>query len=147
MVRRHDSESLEYQTRVKRIVGGVGFSNGCRLRSIASARKRWVRFLPINSMRNNRPASDFGSCRAPAPLALSWTMDKLGPICRAWRHGIVLSAIHGPDGTTARTQPQRSTGTPTSTGGKLRLGYLKADFEQQPPPQQTSRGERRKRTL
>ena len=32
-------------------------------------------------------------------MALSWTMDKLGPLCRAVEDcAIVLSAIHGPDG-------------------------------------------------
>ena len=32
-------------------------------------------------------------------MALSWTMDKLGPICRSVEDcALVLDAIHGPDG-------------------------------------------------
>src|SRR4029079_7396906 len=41
----------------------------------------------------------FGFVPRTGAMALSWTMDKLGPICRAVEDtAIVLSAIHGPDG-------------------------------------------------
>src|SRR5882724_1253088 len=41
----------------------------------------------------------FGLVPRTGAMALSWTMDKLGPICRAVEDcGIVLNAIYGPDG-------------------------------------------------
>src|SRR6185503_11325226 len=41
----------------------------------------------------------FGRVSRYGAMALSWTMDKLGPICRsATDCGLVLAAIQGPDG-------------------------------------------------
>ncbi len=41
----------------------------------------------------------FGFVPRTGAMALSWTMDKLGPLCRAVEDcAIVLDAIHGPDG-------------------------------------------------
>jgi len=100
----------EYQTRVKRIVGGAGFSNGCRLRSICHRlRKRWVSISsPSTRCGTTGLRPTFGFVPRTGAMALSWTMDKLGPICRAVEDtAIVLSAIHGPDGHD-RTVTQRS---------------------------------------
>ena len=41
----------------------------------------------------------FGLVPRTGAMALSWTMDKLGPICRSVEDcALVLEAIHGPDG-------------------------------------------------
>src|SRR5260221_6878874 len=72
-------------------------------------------------------------------MALSWAMDKLGPICRAVEDtAIVLSAIYGPDGHDRTVHNAAFNWDANLDWRKLRVGYLKADFEQQPPPQQPS---------
>jgi Asp-tRNA(Asn)/Glu-tRNA(Gln) amidotransferase A subunit family amidase len=69
-------------------------------------------------------------------MALSWTMDKLGPLCRAVEDtAIVLSAIHGPDGHDRTVHNAAFNWDATLDWRKLRVGYLKTDFELQPPQQ------------
>jgi Asp-tRNA(Asn)/Glu-tRNA(Gln) amidotransferase A subunit family amidase len=68
-------------------------------------------------------------------MALSWTMDKLGPICRSVEDtAIVLSAIHGPDGHDRTVHDVAFNWDANLDWRKLRVGYLKADFELTPPP-------------
>ena len=81
----------------------------------------------------------YGLVSRHGAMALSWTMDKLGPICRAVEDtAIVLSAIHGPDGHDRTVHNAAFNWDATLDWRKLRVGYLKSDFELQPPPQQTS---------
>jgi Asp-tRNA(Asn)/Glu-tRNA(Gln) amidotransferase A subunit family amidase len=81
----------------------------------------------------------FGFVPRTGAMALSWTMDKLGPICRAVEDtAIVLSAIHGTDGHDRTVHNAAFNWDATLDWRKLRVGYLKSDFELQPPPQQTS---------
>ncbi|HKT51168.1 MAG TPA: amidase [Candidatus Angelobacter sp.] len=76
----------------------------------------------------------FGMVPRTGAMALSWTMDKLGPLCRAVEDcSIVLSAIHGPDG---KDRTVKNVAFNWDGGGdwkKLRVGYLAKDFELQPP--------------
>lgn len=63
-------------------------------------------------------------------MSLSWTMDKIGPICRTVEDcAIVLNAIQGADekDPTARNAPFNY--QPKVNWKKLRIGYLKSDFE------------------
>ena len=78
----------------------------------------------------------FGLVPRTGAMALSWSMDKLGPICRAVEDcAIVLHAIHGPDGRDRSVQPAFFNWDASLDWRKLRVGYLKADFESpQPPP-------------
>ncbi|HVG90533.1 MAG TPA: amidase, partial [Alphaproteobacteria bacterium] len=77
----------------------------------------------------------FGFVPRTGAMALSWTMDKLGPICRAVEDtAIVLSAIHGPDGHDRTVQNAAFNWDANLDWRKLRVGYLKSDFELQPPP-------------
>src|SRR5712692_2900809 len=78
----------------------------------------------------------FGLVPRTGAMALSWSMDKLGPICRAVEDcAIVLHAIHGPDGRDRSVQPAFFNWDANLDWRKLRVGYLKADFESpQPPP-------------
>lgn len=63
-------------------------------------------------------------------------MDKLGPICRAVEDtAIVLSAIYGPDGHDRTVRDAAFNWDANLDWRKLRVGYLKADFEIQPPQQ------------
>lgn len=63
-------------------------------------------------------------------MALSWTMDKLGPICRTVEDcALVLEAIYGPDGrdpTVADVPFVWDASVPLSN---LRIGFVKSAFE------------------
>jgi Asp-tRNA(Asn)/Glu-tRNA(Gln) amidotransferase A subunit family amidase len=81
----------------------------------------------------------FGFVPRTGAMALSWTMDKLGPICRSVEDtAIVLNTIHGPDGHDRTVHSAAFNWDANLDWRKLRVGYLKADFEQQTPPQQTA---------
>lgn len=71
----------------------------------------------------------FGRVSRSGAMALSWTMDKLGPLCRSVEDcALVLEAIHGADGedATARTVPfPWDAGQPISD---LRVGYVPEAF-------------------
>jgi Asp-tRNA(Asn)/Glu-tRNA(Gln) amidotransferase A subunit family amidase len=77
----------------------------------------------------------FGFVPRTGAMALSWTMDKLGPLCRAVEDtAIVLSAIHGPDGHDRTVHNAAFNWDANLDWRKLRVGYLKDDFELSPPP-------------
>jgi Asp-tRNA(Asn)/Glu-tRNA(Gln) amidotransferase A subunit family amidase len=78
----------------------------------------------------------FGLVPRTGAMALSWTMDKLGPICRAVEDcAIVLSTIHGPDGHDRTVHLAAFNWDANLDWRKLRVGYLKNDFELQPANQ------------
>ena len=63
-------------------------------------------------------------------MALSWSMDKLGPICRAVEDcALVLEAIYGPDDKDPSVKNAAFHWDAGLDWRKLRVGYLKADFE------------------
>jgi Asp-tRNA(Asn)/Glu-tRNA(Gln) amidotransferase A subunit family amidase len=72
----------------------------------------------------------FGRVPRTGAMALSWTMDKLGPICRSVEDcALVLDAIHGPDGQdlTVHDRPFRwDASIPLRS---IRVGYVKAAFD------------------
>jgi Asp-tRNA(Asn)/Glu-tRNA(Gln) amidotransferase A subunit family amidase len=66
-------------------------------------------------------------------MALSWSMDKLGPLCRSVEDcGLVLEAIYGPDGEDPTVHDVPFNWNAGLDIKKLRVGYLKADFEHEP---------------
>ncbi|MGB8028084.1 MAG: amidase [Terracidiphilus sp.] len=79
----------------------------------------------------------FGMVPRTGAMALSWTMDKLGPICRSVEDcALVLDVIHGPDG------KDLSAGAsidfhwnPDFDWRSLRVGYFKSEFDPLPPLQ------------
>lgn len=76
----------------------------------------------------------FGFVPRTGAMALSWTMDKLGPICRAVEDtAIVLHAIYGPDGQDRSVRDAAFNWDATLDWRKLRVGYFKEDFELKPP--------------
>jgi Asp-tRNA(Asn)/Glu-tRNA(Gln) amidotransferase A subunit family amidase len=78
----------------------------------------------------------FGFVPRTGAMALSWTMDKLGPICRAVEDtAIVLSAIYGPDGRDRTVHSAAFNWDANLDWRKLRVGYLKSDFELEMPAQ------------
>ena len=75
----------------------------------------------------------FGFVPRTGAMALSWSMDKLGPICRAVEDcAFVLHAIYGPDGSDRAVQPAAFNWNADLDWHKLRVGYLKTDFEPRP---------------
>lgn len=86
----------------------------------------------------------FGMVPRTGAMALSWTMDKLGPLCRAVEDcAIVLSAIHGPDGKDRTVKNVAFNWDGGVDWRKLRVGYLAKDFELQPPqPEQQPKEEK-----
>jgi Asp-tRNA(Asn)/Glu-tRNA(Gln) amidotransferase A subunit family amidase len=69
-------------------------------------------------------------------MALSWTMDKLGPIARSVEDcALVLEAISGSDGKDLSAAPVRFDRTAHLDWRRLRIGYLKSEFDAQPPLQ------------
>ncbi len=73
----------------------------------------------------------FGFVPRTGAMALSWTMDKLGPICRSAEDcALVLNAICGPDGKDTSVYPFASFHwNPGLDWKALRIGYLKSAFE------------------
>lgn len=78
----------------------------------------------------------FGLVPRTGAMALSWTMDKLGPICRAVEDtALVLSAIYGPNGHDRSVQNAAFNWNANLDWRKLRVGYFKSEFELKPPEQ------------
>ena len=72
----------------------------------------------------------FGRVPRTGAMALSWTMDKLGPICRSAEDcALVLDAIYGPDGQDNSVIPADFHWDATLSPKKLRIGYVKSAFD------------------
>jgi Asp-tRNA(Asn)/Glu-tRNA(Gln) amidotransferase A subunit family amidase len=72
----------------------------------------------------------FGFVPRTGAEALSWTMDKIGPICRAVEDcALVLSAIYGQDGHDLSVQPAAFNWDASFDWRKLRVGYIKSAFD------------------
>jgi Asp-tRNA(Asn)/Glu-tRNA(Gln) amidotransferase A subunit family amidase len=66
-------------------------------------------------------------------MALSWTMDKIGPMCRSVEDcALVFNAIYGPDGRDDSVIDAPFEWNPDVPLSKLRIGYVKTEFEPQP---------------
>jgi len=63
-------------------------------------------------------------------MALSWTMDKLGPICRSVEDcALVLDAIYGPDGKDNSVISADYHWNANLSPKRLRVGYVKSAFD------------------
>lgn len=72
----------------------------------------------------------FGFVPRTGAMALAWTMDKLGPICRAVEDcAVVMQAIYGPDGKDFSARDERFEWDAQFNWKQLRIGYLKREFE------------------
>ncbi|HJQ09919.1 MAG TPA: amidase [Gemmatimonadaceae bacterium] len=102
--------------------GLVGFSIGSEtLGSISSPSTRC-------GTTGLRPT--FGRVPRTGAMALSWTMDKLGPICRSVEDcAIVLDAIYGPDGKDNTVIPADYYWNAQLSPKSLRIGYVKSAFD------------------
>ena len=102
--------------------GLVGFSIGSEtLGSISSPSTRC-------GTTGLRPT--FGRVPRTGAMALSWTMDKLGPICRSVEDcALVLDAIYGPDGKDNTVIDAPYNWNANQSLKNLRIGYVKAAFD------------------
>src|SRR6202162_1869132 len=84
----------------------------------------------------------FGLVPRTGAMALSWSMDKLGPICRSVEDcALVLNAIYGPDGKDRVVKNAAFNWDAELDWRKLRVGYLKNDFERAPHPPEDAQKE------
>jgi Asp-tRNA(Asn)/Glu-tRNA(Gln) amidotransferase A subunit family amidase len=102
--------------------GLVGFSIGSEtLGSISSPSTRC-------GTTGLRPT--FGRVPRTGAMALSWSMDKLGPICRTVEDcAIVLDAIYGPDDQDNSVIPAAYHWDANLSARNLRIGYVKSAFD------------------
>jgi Asp-tRNA(Asn)/Glu-tRNA(Gln) amidotransferase A subunit family amidase len=107
------------------VAGGVGFAIGSEtLGSIVSPCTR-------TGATGLRPT--FGRVPRSGAMALCWSLDKLGPICRNVEDcAAVFHAIHGADGKDATAVDRPFAWDPDVDVKKLRVGYVKAAFEAKP---------------
>jgi Asp-tRNA(Asn)/Glu-tRNA(Gln) amidotransferase A subunit family amidase len=76
----------------------------------------------------------FGRVPRTGAMALSWSMDKLGPICRSVEDcALVLNAICGPDGFDRSVHDLPFNWDASADLRKLRIGYVKSAFEREAP--------------
>ncbi len=84
----------------------------------------------------------FGFVPRTGAMALSWTMDKLGPICRGVEDcAAVLEAIYGPDEHDLSVKPAAFNWNGNADWHALRVGYLQSAFaEPKPTPPEAAPG-------
>jgi len=81
-----------------------------------------------NGVSGLRPT--FGRVSRHGAMALSWTMDKLGPMCRSAEDcAVVLEHLVGPDGKDPTVEPLPYVWDPSRPLASIRIGYLKAAFD------------------
>ncbi len=74
----------------------------------------------------------YGRVSRAGAMALSWSMDKIGPICRTVEDcAIVFDAIRGPDGADRTVLDVPFVYTPKVDLGTIRVGYLKSAFDEE----------------
>jgi Asp-tRNA(Asn)/Glu-tRNA(Gln) amidotransferase A subunit family amidase len=102
--------------------GLVGFSIGTEtLGSIVSPSARC-------GVTGLRPT--YGRVSRYGAMGLSWTMDKIGPMCRGVEDcAAALHAIYGPDGKDITVGDAPFNWNPDTNISTLRIGYLKTEFD------------------
>ncbi|MGE0103757.1 MAG: amidase [Blastocatellales bacterium] len=102
--------------------GLVGFSIGTEtLGSIVSPSSRC-------GVTGLRPT--YGRISRYGAMGLSWTMDKIGPICRGVEDcALVLDALYGPDGHDRTVEDVPFNWNPTRPLAQMKIGYIAAEFQ------------------
>jgi Asp-tRNA(Asn)/Glu-tRNA(Gln) amidotransferase A subunit family amidase len=73
----------------------------------------------------------YGRVSRYGAMGLSWTMDKIGPICRGVEDcAMVLNAIYGPDDRDLTVGDVPFAWNPAAPLSSLRIGYIKSEFDQ-----------------
>jgi Asp-tRNA(Asn)/Glu-tRNA(Gln) amidotransferase A subunit family amidase len=72
----------------------------------------------------------YGRVSRAGAMALSWSMDKIGPICRTAEDcALVFNAIYGPDGKDQTLYDVPFNFDPKIDLRRIRIGYLKMEFD------------------
>jgi Asp-tRNA(Asn)/Glu-tRNA(Gln) amidotransferase A subunit family amidase len=113
--------------------GLVGFSIGTETRgSIMSPSS-------VNGVTGLRPT--YGRVSRHGAMALAWTMDKIGPMCRSVEDCVlVFNAIYGPDGRDTTVVEAPFIWLPDVPLSQLKIAYIKPEFERQPEGGRGGRG-------
>ena len=102
--------------------GLVGFSIGSETNGSITSPSRTC------GLSGFRPT--FGRVPRTGAMALSWTMDKLGPICRGAEDcALVFDAIQGPDGIDYSVKNYPFNWNATVKPSQLRIAYIRSHFE------------------
>ena len=106
--------------------GLVGFSLGTETRgSIVSPSAE-------NGVVGLRPT--YGRVSRYGAMALSWTMDKIGPMCRTVEDcAIAFNAIYGSDGRDVTVVDAPFVWAPEAPLSRFKIGYVKSEIEDMPP--------------
>jgi len=74
----------------------------------------------------------YGRVSRYGAMGLSWTMDKIGPICRGVEDcAAALNGMYGPDGRDLTVGDVPFSWEPRKAISAMRIGYLKTEFDQQ----------------
>jgi Asp-tRNA(Asn)/Glu-tRNA(Gln) amidotransferase A subunit family amidase len=88
----------------------------------------------------------YGRVSRYGAMALSWTMDKIGPICRSVEDcALVFNAIYGADDRDEAVVDAPFDWNPELPLARLKIGYVKADFEDAALPANVTTEEAKKR--
>jgi len=80
----------------------------------------------------------YGRVSRYGAMALSWTMDKIGPMCRSVEDCVlVLNAIYGSDGRDGTVVDAPFDWTPDRPLAAMKIGYIKEEFERAAPANAT----------
>ena len=123
--------------------GLVGFAIGTETRgSIISPSTR-------NGVTGLRPT--FGRVSRYGAMALAWTLDKIGPMCRSAEDcALVFEAIRGPDGRDNTVLDVPFNWDAEADLARLRVGYLRSSFDEEAveeDPQNPQRAARERQTV
>ncbi|WP_082780349.1 amidase [Rufibacter sp. DG15C] len=89
---------------------------------------------PSNACGTTGLRPTYGRVSRHGAMALSWSMDKIGPIARTVEDcAIVFNAIYGPDGKDQTVYDAPFNYNAKQDLKKLRIGYLKTDFDRNYP--------------
>jgi len=85
----------------------------------------------VNGVVGLRPT--YGRVSRYGAMELSWTMDKVGPMCRTVEDCVlVFNAIYGPDKRDESVVDAAFNWNPAAPLSGYRIGYVRSDFEAQP---------------
>ena len=80
----------------------------------------------------------YGRVSRYGAMALSWTMDKIGPLCRSVEDcALVFNAIYGSDGRDGTVVDAPFAWDAEFSASRLRVGYIASEFADLPGDQQT----------
>ena len=132
LAHRSGARTRRIRPRVERIVGRVGLGHGGRPGGIFAGHgdARVHRFAEHAIAARSALRPTYGRVSRHGAMALSWTMDKIGPICRGVEDcALVLNAIYGPDGHDRTVGADPFHWEPRKPVKSLRVGVLQASFD------------------